>query len=274
MGSVQFSRSVVSYSLLPLGLQHARLPCPPTTTEACSNSWLLGQECHPTISSSVVPFSSRLQSFPGSGSFQRSQFFTSGGQSIRVSASASVLPMNTQDWFPLGLTGWISLQSRGLTSLVQHHSSKLSILQHSAFFKVQLSHPYMATGKTIASPRWTFISKVMSLLFNMLSRLVIAFSARSRHHLISWLQSPLAVILELKKKSLSLFPLFPHRLVFWMLTFKPVFSLSSFTFIKKLFFCHKGGVICISEVIDISPGNLDSSLCFIQSSVSHDIFCL
>ena len=175
MGSVQFSRSVVSYSLLPLGLQHARLPCPPTTTKACSNSWLLGQECHPTISPSVVPFSSYLQSFPESGSFQRSQFFTSGGQSIRVSASASVLPMNTQDWIRLGLTGWISLQSRELTSLVQHHSSKLSILQHSAFFKVQLSHPYMATGKTIASPRWTFISKVMSLLFNMLSRLVIAF---------------------------------------------------------------------------------------------------
>ena len=97
-----------------------------------------------------------------------------------------------------------------LKSLLQHHRSKASILQHSAFFIVQLSHPYMTTGKTIAFTRWTFVGKVMSLLFNMLSRLVIAFLPRSKHLSISWLQLPLAVILEPKKKSLSLFPLFPH----------------------------------------------------------------
>ena len=103
--STQFSHSVVSNSLQPHGLQHARLPCPSATLRAYSNSCLLSQWCHPTISSSVVPFSSCLQSFPASGSFQMSQFFTSSGQSIGVSASASVLPKNIQDWFPLGLTG-------------------------------------------------------------------------------------------------------------------------------------------------------------------------
>ena len=120
-----------------------------------------------------------------------SQFFASGGQSIGVSASTSVLPMNIQDSFPLGWAGWT------LKSLLQHHSSKASILQHSAFFLVQLSHPYMTTGKTIALTRWTFAGKVMSLLFNILSRFVIAFlSPRSKHLLISWLQSPSAMILE------------------------------------------------------------------------------
>ena len=111
--SVQFSRSVVSYSLRPHGLQHARLPCPSPTPESCSNSCPLSWWWHPTISSSVVPFSSCLQSFLASGSFQTSQFFTSGGQSIGVSAEASVLPVSIQDWFPLGWTGWISLQSKG-----------------------------------------------------------------------------------------------------------------------------------------------------------------
>ena len=125
-----------------------------------------------------------------------SQFFTSDGLSIRVSASASVLPMNIQHGFPLGWTGWISLHSKVLSSLLQHHTSIASVLQCSAFFKVQFSHQYMITGKTIALTRWTFVSKVMSLLFNMLSRLVIAFLPRSKHLLISWLQSPSAVILE------------------------------------------------------------------------------
>ena len=113
--------------------------------------------------------------FPASGCFLRSQFFASGGQSIGVSVSASVLPMNIQDWFPLGWTGWIFLQSKGLSSLFQHHSSKASILQHSAFFIVQLLHQYMATGKTKAFTGRTIVGKVMFLLFNMLSRLVIAF---------------------------------------------------------------------------------------------------
>ena len=104
----------MSDSLQPHGLQHARPPCPSPTPGACLNSCPLSQWCHPTISSSVLPFSSHLQSFPASGSFPRGQFFASGGQSIGVSASASVFPMNSQDWFPLGWTGWISLQSKGL----------------------------------------------------------------------------------------------------------------------------------------------------------------
>ena len=127
-----------------------------------------------------------------------SQFFELGGQSIK--ASASVLPMNIQDWFPLGLTGLISLLSKvTLKSLLQHHSSKASILRHSAFLRVQISHPYMTTGKPIALTIQTFVGQVMSLLFNMLSRLVIASFPRSKRLLILWLQSPPAVILELKK---------------------------------------------------------------------------
>ena len=126
----QFSRSVMSDSLWPHGLQHASPPCPSTTPWVHSNSCPLSQWCHPTISSSIVPFSSRLQSFPASGSFQMSQFFISGG----VSASGSVLPMNIQEWFPLGWTGWISLQPKGpskvfLNTTVQKHQ----------FFSTQLS---------------------------------------------------------------------------------------------------------------------------------------
>ena len=180
--SVQFNSSVMSDSLQPYGLQHARLPCPSPTPGACSNSCPSSWWCHPTISSFVVPFSSCLQSFPASGSFPMSQFFASSGQSIGASASASVLPMNIQGW----LSCWFDILSvEGiLKSLLQHHSSKASILQHTAFFMVQLSHPYMTTGKTIALSRWTFVGKVMSLLFNMLSRLVIAFLPRSKCLLI------------------------------------------------------------------------------------------
>ena len=116
-----------------------------------------------------LPFSSCPQSFPASGSFPMSQLFASDGQSIGVSASASVLPMNIYDWSPLGWTGWISLQSKGLSNLLQHHSSKASILWRSAFFTVQLSPPYMTTGKTIALTRRTFVGKVMSLLFSRYS---------------------------------------------------------------------------------------------------------
>jgi len=143
------SHSVVFNSLRPHGLQYARFPYPSPSPRACSNSCPLSQWCHPTISSSVIPFSSWLQSYPASGSFVMSQLFASGGQSIGASASASVLPMNMQDWFPIGLTGLISLQSKGLSSLLQHHSPKASILQHSAFFIVQHSPPYMTTGKTL-----------------------------------------------------------------------------------------------------------------------------
>ena len=178
MSVSQFSHSVESNSLQPHGLQHARLPWLSPTPRACSNSCPLSRWCHPTISSSIVPFSSCLQSFPASESYPVSQFFTRGGQSIGVSASESVLPMNIQDWFPLGLTGWISLQFKGLKSFLQHYSSKASVLQHSDFFIVYLSHPYMTTGKTITLTRWTFVGKVMSLLFSMLCRLVIAFLPR------------------------------------------------------------------------------------------------
>ena len=142
--------------------------------------------------------------------------------------------MTIQDWFPLGWTGWISLLSKGLKSLLQHHSSKASVLWCSAFFIVQLSHPYMTSGKTIALSRCTFVGKVMSLLFNMLSRLVIAFLPRSKRLLISWLQSPSAVMWKSRKiKSLTVFPTICHEmmgpdamiLVFWMWSFKPTFSL-------------------------------------------------
>ena len=153
----------MSDSLRPDGLQHARPPCPSPTPGAYSNSCPLSWWCYLTVSSSVIsfsssviPFSSHLQSFPASGSFPMSWFFASGGQSIGVSASASVLPMNIH---------W---------NLLQHHSSKTSILWCSAFFIVQLSHPYMATGKTIFLTRQTFVGKVMSLLFSMLSRLATA----------------------------------------------------------------------------------------------------
>ena len=109
--------------LWPHGLQHARLPCQSPTPRACSNSCASSQWCHPTISSSVVPFT-RFQSFPASGSFPMSQFFASGGQSIGASVSASILPMNTQDWFPLWLTGWISLQSKGLSRVFSNTASQ------------------------------------------------------------------------------------------------------------------------------------------------------
>ena len=141
--------------------------------------------------------------FPSSGSFPLSQFFITGGQTIGVSASTSVLPMNIQDWFPSGLTDLLAVQGT-LKSLLQHYSSKASILRRSTFFIFQLSHPYITTGKTIDLTRWTFISKVMSLLFNMLSRLVIAFLPRSKCLLISLFQSPSTVILEPQKmKSVS-----------------------------------------------------------------------
>ena len=177
----------MSSSLQPHGLQHSRLPCPSLSPGACSDSCPLNRWCHPTISSSVIPFSSCPQSFPASGSFPMSQLFISGGQSI--GASASELPLSIQGWLPLELTGLISLPPKGLSkSLLQHHNSKASILRHSAFFMVQFSHLYMTTGKTIALTIWTFVSQVMSLLFNTLSRFVIAFLPRSKCLLISCLQ--------------------------------------------------------------------------------------
>ena len=146
---VQFSCSAVSDSLWPPGMQHTRFSCLSRTPGVCSNSCLWSRWCHPIIPSSVVPFSSCLQSFPASGSFPMSQFFTSGGQSIGVSASASVLPMNIQDWFPLGLTDWISLQSKGLSRVfsnttVQKHqfsSAQLSLWSNSHIHTWLLEKP-------------------------------------------------------------------------------------------------------------------------------------
>ena len=187
--SAQFSRSIMSDSLWPRELQHAKLPCPSPTPGAC----------HPTISSSVIPFSFCLQSFPASRSFPMSQFFASGGLSIGTSASASVLPMNTQDWFPLGWTGWISCSPRNsqesfpTPQFKSINSLALSFLDSPTLTS---KHDYW---KTIALTRWTFVGKVMPLLFNMLSRLVIAFLPKSKCLLISWLQSPSAVIMEPKK---------------------------------------------------------------------------
>ena len=228
--------------------QHARPPCPSPTARVYPDSCPLSQWCHPTISSSVIPFSSCPQSFPASESFQRGQLFVSGGRSIGV-FSFNISPSNEHprpisfrmDWLNL-----LAVQGT-LKSLLQHHSSKASILRRSAFFIVQLSHPYMTTGKTIALTRRTFVDKVMSLLFNMLSRLVITFLPRSKCLLISWLQSPSTVTLEprnIKSGTVStVSPSICHEamgldamiLVFWMLRFKPTFSLSSFTFIKRLF---------------------------------------
>ena len=198
--SVQLSCSVVSDTLRPHDPQHTRRPCPSPTPgvhpNTCPSSW----GCHPAISSSGVPFSSCPQSFPASGSFQMSQLFASGGQIFGVSASISVLPINTQDWSPLGWTGWMSLQSKELSRVFSNTKvPKTSFLRCSAFFIVQLSHPHTTAGKTIAFTRQTFVGKVMSLLFNMLSRLVITFLPRSKCLLISWLQSPSTVILESRK---------------------------------------------------------------------------
>ena len=161
---VQFSSSVVSNSLWPHGLQHTRLLCPSPTPGVYSNPCPLSQCCHPTISSSVVPFFSHLQSFPASGSFPMSQLFASGGQTIG-SFSFNISPSNEHsglisfrmDWFDLLAVQWT------LKSLLQHYSSKTSVLQHSAFFTVQLSHPYMTTGKNIALTRWLLSINLFSM---------------------------------------------------------------------------------------------------------------
>jgi len=195
-----FSHPVVSDSLRPHWLQHARPSCPSPFPGVCPSSCSLHQWCHPAISSSDVLFSFCPQSFPASQSFPMSHLFTSDDhQNTRASASASVLPVITQVWSPLDWFDLLAAQGT-LKSLLQHHNSKTSILWGSAFFTVQLSKLYMITGKTIVLTIWIFVGRVMSLLFNTLSRFVIAFLPRSNHLLISWLQSPSTVILEPKKK--------------------------------------------------------------------------
>ena len=195
----------MSNSLPPHGLQHTRPLHPSPSNGVYSNSCPLSQECHPTISSSVILFSSHLQSFPPSGCFLMSQYFASGGQSIGVSASTISPSNDIQNCLSLGWTGWISLHSKGLSRVL----SNTTVQKHSAFFILQLSCTYMTTGKTIAFITWTFVGKVLSLLFNMLSRLVITFLPRSKPLLNSWLQSSSAVILEPPKIVSQCFHCFP-----------------------------------------------------------------
>ena len=265
-------------SLQPHGLQHARLPCPSPSPRACSNSCPLSQWCHPTILSSVIPFSC-LQSFPGSGSFLMSQLFASGGQSIGASAPSneySRLISFRINWFDI-----LAVQGT-LKSLLQHHSSKTSILRHSAFFMVQLSHPYMTTGKTTALTRWTFVGKVMSLFFNMLSSFVITFLPRSKRLLMSWLMSPSSVMLEHKKiKSVTVSIVSPSIcyevmgpnamiFIFWMLRFN---SFSFFVFIKRLF-----GSSLLSAIRVMSSAYLRLLLfllaILIPSCALHNVLCI
>ena len=244
---VQFSSVTQSCpTLWPYWLQHARLPCPSPTPRACSKSCLSSQWCHPTISSSVVPYPPAFNLCQHQGLFQ----WVSSSHQV-----AKVLEFQLQHQsfqrifmtvsFRIDWLGLLAVQGI-LKSLLQHRSSKVSILQRSAFFIVQLSHPYTTTGKTIALTGWTFVGKVMSLFLNMLSRFVITFLSRSNCLLILRQQSPSAVILEPKKivcHCLHCFPIYLpwsygtgcHDLMFWMLSFKTVFSISSFTFIKRLF---------------------------------------
>ena len=218
----------MSDPLWPHGLQHARLPCPSLFPRSCSNSCPSSQWCHPTISSSVAP------SPPAFALSQHQDLFQGVCSSHQVPkywiCSFSISPSNEYSGLISFRIHWFDCHTvQGtLKSLFQHLSWKASILWCSAFFTVQLSHPYMTTGKSVSLSRWTFDGKIMILVF------------------------------------------------FLMFSLKPSFSLF-FTFIKRLFikvlvaFCHKGGVICISEVNDISPDHLDSSFFFIQSSISHDV---
>ena len=227
--------------------------------------------------------------FPSIRVFPNESAPCSGGQSIE--ASASVLPVTIQGWFTLGLKCFDFLAvHKTLKSLLQHHNLKAWILWHSAFFMVQLSHLYMTTKKTVTLTMHTFIGIVMSLLFNMLSRFIIAFLPRSKGLLILWLQSPSTVILEPKKiKSTTVSTFSPSIckeemgpdtmiLVFWMLNFKPTFhsslSPSSRSSLVPCHFLLLNGIICISEVADITSGSLDSSLWFIQPGIFHEVLCI
>ena len=219
-GFLHFVVAVHSLSAIQLFVtpwKHARLPCPLLSPGVCSNSCPLSQWCHPTISPSVAPFSSCPQSFPASGSFPMSLLFVSGGQSIGASALSISLSSEYSGLISFWSNWFHLLAVQGiLRSLLQHHSSKASIFWCSAFFMVQLLRLYMTTGKAIPLTIQTFVSKVMSLLFSMMSRFVIAFLPGNKSLLISWMQSPSTVILEAKKKkkkkrkeNLSLFPFSP-----------------------------------------------------------------
>ena len=219
------SSSVMSDSLWPCGLQHARLPGPSLSPRICSNSCPLNRWCHATILSCVCSFSSNLQSFPASWYFLMSWLFTSGGLSIGVSASQSVFPVGIHGWFPLGLTGLISLQSKGLSRVF----SSITVWKH-PYFGTQITHDSTLTS---IHDYWKNHSFDYVDLFKGLS--------------ISLLHSQSAVILELPKIKFVIVSIFTHLFamkwwkmdamifIFWKLSFKPAFSLSSLTFIKRLF---------------------------------------
>ena len=252
----------MSDSLRPHESQHARPPCASPTPRVYSNSHPSSQWCHPAISSSVIPFSSCPPIPPSIRIFSNESTLHMRWPKY-WSFSFSISPSNEHPGLNSFRMNWLDLLAvqETLKSLLQHHSSKASVLWCSAFFTVQLSHPYMISGKTIALNRWTFVGQVMSLLFNMLSRLVIAFLLRSKHLFVSWLQSPSAVILECPlppNKVCHCFHCFPsicHEvmgpdamiLVFWMFSFKSAFSLSSFTFIKRLFSSSLSAIRVVSS---------------------------
>ena len=203
-----FNHSVMSDSLDSHWLWHIRPPCSLWSPAVCSNSCPLSRWYNPTISPSVIPFFSCLQSFPTQGSFPMSRLFASELLELQLQHQSFQWLLRviyfSIDWFDL-----LAVQ-RTFRSLLQHHSSKTSIVWYSDFFIVQLSYPHMTTGKTIALTIQTFVGKVVSLLFNIPSRFVIAFLPRNKHLLISWLQSPSVVILEPKKIKPVTVPLFPH----------------------------------------------------------------
>ena len=213
--SVQFSRSVVSDSLRPHESQHTRPPCLSPTPRVHPNPCPSSRWCHPTISSSVVPFSPCPLSFQHQGLLK---WFSSSHQVAKYwRFSFNISPSNEYSGLISFRMDWLDLLAiQGtLKNLLQHHSSKASILRRSSFFIVQLSHPYMTTGKTVALTRWAFVDKVMSLLFNMLSRLVITFLPKSKHLLISWLQSPSAVILDPRKIKSATVPTVSPAILPW-----------------------------------------------------------
>ena len=225
--------------------------------------------CHPLLLLPPIPPSIRVFSNQSTLSMRWPKYW-SFSFSIIPSKEIPVLISFRMDWLDL-----LAIQVT-LKSLLQHHSSKASILRCSAFFTVQLSHPYMTTRKTIALTRQTFVGKVMSLLFNMLSRLVITFPPKSKHLLILWLQSPSAVILEppkIKSDTVStVSPSISHEVmgpdammfVFWMLSFKPTFPLSSFTFIKRLFIQRPKCSLKLEKI-----DTWDSKLCMMGQFLTH-----
>ena len=236
----------MSDSLPPYELQHATLPCPSPTPGVHPHPCPSSQWCHPAISSCypllLTPIFPSIRVFSNKPARRiRWPKYWSFSFNISPTDEHPGLISFRMDWLDL-----LAVQGT-LKSLFQHHSSKASILLCLAFFIVHLLHPYMATGKMIALTRWTFVGKVMSLLFNMLSRLVITFFPWSKRLLISWLQSPSAVILEPPQNKVChcshCFPIYLHEvmgldamiLVYWILSFKPTFLLSFSTFIKRLF---------------------------------------